>query len=100
MSTKPTSAIEERPVNVKIAGIGYKIFVEPETEVFVRNAAERLQQLLDELREEGIDNPHEAMMRVAFDGLVNKFRSEQQGQQLQQMLYKRIAQLDNVVTSA
>ncbi len=100
MSTLPTSAIEERPVNVKIAGISYKLLVEPDTEVFVRNAAERLQQLLDELKEEGIDNPGEAMMRIAFDGLVNKFRSDQQGQQLQQMLYKRIAQLDNVVTSA
>ncbi|WP_461098410.1 cell division protein ZapA [Spirosoma luteolum] len=87
------------PIRVKIAGLHYTIFVEPESEGFVRDAAVLLQTLLDEQASEGVQNPREAMMRVAFDGLVNKLRNEQQVQQLQQMLFKRITQLDRAVSS-
>ena len=90
--------MEELPIRVKIADRFYKLRVEPESEAVVREAAKLIQEQLKQYREEGINDTQEALAMVAFDCLVTKLKGERQMQRLQQMVFDKITQLDQVVT--
>ncbi|MGF7216409.1 cell division protein ZapA [Spirosoma lacussanchae] len=92
--------MEELPVRVKIADRTYKLFVEPESEAIVREAAKLIQEELKQYREMGINETQDALARIAFDCLVTKLRGERHMQRLQQMVFDKITQLDQVVTPA
>ncbi|MVM40984.1 cell division protein ZapA [Spirosoma sp. HMF3257] len=90
--------MEELPIRVKIADRTYKLYVEPEAEAVVREAAKLIQEELKQYREKGFAETQEALAMIAFDCLVTKLRGERQMQRLQQMVFDKITQLDQVVT--
>ncbi|AKD54322.1 cell division protein ZapA [Spirosoma radiotolerans] len=90
--------MEELPIRVKIADRFYKLAVEPESEAIVREAAKLIQDELKQYRERGLSDTQEALAMIAFDCLVTKLRGERQMQRLQQMVFDKITQLDQVVT--
>ena len=90
--------MEELPIRVKIADRPYKLYVEPESEAVVREAAKLIQDELKLYRERGFADTQEALAMIAFDCLVTKLRGERQMQRLQQMVFDKITQLDQVVT--
>lgn len=95
---EPTVVMEELPVRVKIADRYYKLFVEPESEAIVREAVKLIQEEFDRYRGTGVSDTQEALARVAFNCLVTKLRGDRQVQRLQQMVFDKITQLDQVVT--
>ncbi|GAB3888117.1 cell division protein ZapA [Spirosoma agri] len=92
--------MEELSIRVKIADRYYRLFVESESEAIVREAAKMLQDELKHYRELGISDTQDALARIAFDCLITKLRGERQVQRLQQMVFDKITQLDQVVTPA
>lgn len=90
--------MEELPIRVKIADRHYKLFVEPESEAIVREAVKLIQEEYDQYRGLGASDTQEALARVAFNCLVTKLRGDQQVQRLQQMVFDKVTQLDQVVT--
>lgn len=92
--------MEELSVRVKIADRHYKLFVEPDAEEVVREAAKLIQEELKNYREQGIADTQDALAMIAFDCLVTKLRGARQVQRLQQMVFDKITQLDQVVTPA
>jgi cell division protein ZapA len=90
--------MEELPIRVKIADRHYRLFVEPESEAVVREAAKLVQDELKRYRDMGISDTQDALARIAFDCLVTKLRGERQVQRLQQLVFDKITQLDQVVT--
>ncbi len=92
--------MEELPIRVKIADRPYNLFVEPESEAVVREAAKLIQEELKRFREAGITDTQDALARIAFNCLVTKLRGEKQVNRLQQMVFDKITQLDQVVTPA
>ena len=90
--------MEELPIRVKIADRHYKLFVEPESEAIVREAVKLIQEEYDQYRGLGASDTQEALARVAFNCLVTKLRGDRQVQRLQQMVFDKITQLDQVVT--
>lgn len=89
--------MEELPIRVKIADRHYKLFVEPESEAIVREAVKQIQEEYDLYKGMGVSDTQEALARVAFNCLVTKLRADQQVQRLQQMVFDKITQLDQVV---
>lgn len=85
-------------VNVKIADRPYRLTVEPESEAVVREAAKLIQEELNQYREQGHTDTQEALAMIAFDCLVTRLRGERKMQRLQQMVFDKITQLDQVVT--
>ncbi|GAB3693768.1 hypothetical protein GCM10027592_13940 [Spirosoma flavus] len=92
--------MEELPIRVQIADRSYNLFVEPEAEAVVRQAAKLIQDDLKKYREMGFKETQEALAMIAFDCLVNKLRGEKQMQRLQQMVFDKITQLDEAITPA
>jgi len=92
--------MEELSIRVKIADRYYKLFVEAESEAIVREAAKLIQDELKQYRDMGISDTQDALARIAFDCLITKLRGERQVQRLQQMVFDKITQLDQVVTPA
>lgn len=92
--------MEELSVRVKIADRSYTLFVEPESEAIVREAAKLIQEELKQYRQRGVKDTQEALAMVAFDCLITKLRGERQVQRLQQMVFDKITQLDQVITPA
>ncbi len=90
--------MEELPIRVKIADRYYRLLVEPESEAVVREAAKLIQEEFKRHRETGTSDAQEALAMIAFDCLVTKLRGERQVQRLQQMVFDKITQLDQVVT--
>ncbi len=92
--------MEELPIRIKIADRTYPLRVEPEAEAIVREVAKLIQEQLKQHRESGISDTQDALAMVAFDSLITKVRADQKMQRLQQTVYDRIAQLDQIVTPA
>ena len=92
--------MEELPIRVKIADRHYKLFVEPESEAVVREAVKLIQEEFERQKSMGNADTQEALARVAFTCLVTKLRGDRQVQRLQQMVFDKITQLDQVVTPA
>ncbi|MBC3786563.1 cell division protein ZapA [Spirosoma utsteinense] len=90
--------MEELPIRVKIADRHYKLFVEPESEAIVREAVKLIQEEFERYKNMGVNDTQEALARVAFNCLVTKLRGDRQLQRLQQMVFDKITQLDQVVT--
>lgn len=91
--------MEELPIRVKIADRHYKLFVEPESEAIVREAVKLIQEEYDRyMMGMGVSDAQEALAKVAFNCLVTKLRGDRQLQRLQQMVFDKITQLDQVVT--
>lgn len=90
--------MEELPIRVQIADRPYKLFVEPDSEAVVRQAAKLIQEELNNYREKGFKDTQEALAMIAFDCLVTKLRGEKQMQRLQQMVFDKITQLDKAVS--
>jgi len=92
--------MEELAVHVKIADRNYTLYVEPSSEVIVREAAKLIQDVLKEYRDMGVRDTQDALARIAFDCLVIKLKEERRVHRLQQMVYDKITHLDEVVTPA
>lgn len=92
--------MEELTVRIKIADRHYKLFVEPESEEIVREAARLIQEEINRYRKLGHTDTQEALAMIAFDCLVTKLRGARQVQRLQQMVFDKITQLDQAVTPA
>ncbi|QJW88826.1 cell division protein ZapA [Spirosoma taeanense] len=92
--------MEELSIRVKIADRFYPMTVESESEAIVREAAKLIQDQLKQYREMGVTDTQNALAMIAFDCLVNHLRGERKMQRLQQMVFDKITQLDQVVTSA
>lgn len=92
--------MEELPIRIKIADRFYTLLVEPESEAVVREVAKLIQDQLKQYREMGVSDTQDALARIAFDCLITKLRGERQVQRLQQMVFDKITQLDQVVTPA
>lgn len=89
--------MEELPIRIKIADRTYRLRVEPDSEAIVREAAKLIQEQIKQYREGGISDTQEALAMVAFDCLMDKLRGEQHTQRLQQMVFDKITQLDQVI---
>lgn len=90
--------MEELPIRIKIADRTYRLRVEPDSESIVREAAKLIQEQIKQYREGGISDTQEALAMVAFDCLMEKLRGEHTTQRLQQMVFDKITQLDQIVT--
>ncbi len=90
--------MEKLSVRLKIADRPYDLRVEPEAEAVVREAAKLIQLELKQIRESGVTDTQDALARIAFNCLVTKLRGDRQVQRLQQMVFDKITQLDQVVT--
>jgi cell division protein ZapA len=90
--------MEELPIRVKIADRHYKLFVEPDSEAIVREAVKLIQEEFEQHRGLGVSDTQEALARVAFNCLVAKLKGDRQVQRLQQMVFDKVTQLDQVVT--
>lgn len=88
--------MEELPIRVKIADRHYKLFVEPESEAIVREAVKLIQEEYE--RHVGVGDTQEALAMVAFNCLVAKLKADQRLQRLEQMVFDKIIQLDQVVS--
>jgi cell division protein ZapA (FtsZ GTPase activity inhibitor) len=93
--------MEELPIRVKIADRYYKLLVEPGSEAIVREAVKLIQEEYDRhMDPKRIIDTQEALAKVAFTCLVEKLKTDRQVQRLQQMVFDKITQLDQVVTPA
>ena len=92
--------MEELPIRIKIADRTYPLRVEPDSEAIVREIAKLIQEQLKQYRESGISDTQDALAMVAFDSLITKVRSEQKMQRLQQTVFDKITQLDQIATPA
>ena len=88
--------MEELPIRVKIADRHYKLFVEPDSEAIVREAVKLIQEEYE--RHMGVGDTQEALAKVAFSCLVTKLRGDRRLQRLEQMVFDKITQLDQVVS--
>ena len=89
--------MEELPIRVKIADRHYRLFVEPESEAIVREAVKLIQEEYDRNKSAGVSDTQEALAKVAFTCLVAKLKADRQVLRLQQMVFDKITQLDQVV---
>ena len=90
--------MEELSVHVKIAGVRYTLRVEPEEEPLARDAARQIQEKM-RLYKAMNASDQQALVMVAFHCMTTKISVERQLQRLQQMVFDKITQLDQVVTT-
>lgn len=90
----------ELSIRVKIADRTYPMTVDAELEVLIRDAAKQIQERLKWYRaEREITDTQDAMTMIAMDCLIEKLGEERRVQRLQQMVFDKITQLDQVVTT-
>ncbi|UFH56000.1 cell division protein ZapA [Spirosoma sp. KNUC1025] len=92
--------MEELSIRLKIADRTYPLRVESESEAIVREVGKLIQEQLKQYRDAGISDTQDALAMVAFDCLITKIRGEQKMQRLQQTVFDKITQLDQVVSPA
>jgi cell division protein ZapA len=91
--------MEELPIHVKIADRPYRLFVEPESESIVREAAKLIQEEYHKLQKAKIGDAQEVLAQIAFSCLITKLRGDRQIQGFRQEVFDKLTQVDKTISA-
>ena len=93
--------MEELSIKIKIAEREYPMKVKRDEEEKVRAAGKLINEKLKLYREQfGIDDKQDLLAMVAFDSVVQKQTSEEDHQEVDQTLFDKVSQLNQMVSQA
>jgi cell division protein ZapA len=93
--------MEELSIRIKIADREYPMKVKANDEEKVRVASRLINEKLKSYRDQfGIDDKQDLLAMVAFDSLVEKMSTEQNHQQIDQTVFDKVSQLNQLVSQS
>jgi cell division protein ZapA len=93
--------MEELSIKIKIADREYPMKVKRTDEERVRMAGKLINEKLKFYREQfGIDDRQDLLAMVAFDCLVDKMASEETQQAIDQTVFEKVSQLNQLVSQS
>ncbi|MBX2968419.1 MAG: cell division protein ZapA [Cyclobacteriaceae bacterium] len=93
--------MEELSIRIKIADREYPMKVKAHEEERVRSASRLINEKLKSYREQfGIDDKQDLLSMVAFDSVVEKMRSEENHQEIDQTVFEKVNQLNYLVSQS
>lgn len=93
--------MEELSIRIKIADREYPMKVKAHEEERVRSASRLINEKLKSYREQfGIDDKQDLLSMVAFDTVVEKMRSEENHQEIDQTVFEKVNQLNYLVSQS
>jgi cell division protein ZapA len=93
--------MEELSIRIKIADREYPMKVKAHEEERVRAASRLINDKLKSYREQfGIDDKQDLLSMVAFDCVVEKMRSEENHQEIDQTVFEKVNQLNYLVSQS
>jgi cell division protein ZapA len=93
--------MEELSIKIKIADREYPMKVKRTDEERVRMAGRLINEKLKSYREQfGIDDKQDLLAMVAFDCLIDKMTTEETHQVIDQTVFEKVNQLNQMVTQS
>jgi cell division protein ZapA len=93
--------MEELSIKIKIADREYPMKVKRADEERVRTAGKLINEKLKFYREQfGIDDKQDLLAMVAFDCLVDKMASDETQQVIDQTVFEKVSQLNQLVSQS
>ena len=93
--------MEELSIRIKIADREYPMKVKRADEERVRTAGKLINEKLKFYREQfGIDDKQDLLAMVAFDCLVDKMATEENRQVIDQSVFEKVSQLNQLVSES
>jgi cell division protein ZapA len=93
--------MEELSIKIKIADREYPMKVKRAEEERVRTAGKLINEKLKFYREQfGIDDKQDLLAMVAFDCLVDKMASDETQQVIDQTVFEKVSQLNQLVSQS
>ncbi|MCU0358396.1 MAG: cell division protein ZapA [Cyclobacteriaceae bacterium] len=93
--------MEELSIRIKIADREYPMKVKANDEEKVRVASRLINEKLKSYRDQfGIDDKQDLLAMVAFDSLVEKMSTEQNHQEIDQTVFDKVSQLNQLVSQS
>ena len=93
--------MEELSIRIKIADREYPMKVKRADEERVRTAGKLINEKLKFYREQfGIDDKQDLLAMVAFDCLVDKMATEETRQGIDQTVFEKVSQLNQLVSQS
>ncbi len=93
--------MEELSIRIKIADREYPMKVKANDEEKVRVASRLINEKLKSYRDQfGIDDKQDLLAMVAFDSLVEKMSTEQTHQEIDQTVFDKVSQLNQLVSQS
>ena len=93
--------MEELSIRIKIADREYPMKVKRADEERVRTAGKLINEKLKFYREQfGIDDKQDLLAMVAFDCLVDKMATEENRQVIDQTVFEKVSQLNQLVSQS
>ena len=93
--------MEELSIKIKIADREYPMKVKRADEERVRIAGKLINEKLKSYREQfGIDDKQDLLAMVAFDCIVDKMAVEETHQAIDQTVFEKVSQLNNLVSQS
>ena len=93
--------MEELSIKIKIADREYPMKVKRADEERVRTAGKLINEKLKFYREQfGIDDKQDLLAMVAFDCLVDKMASDETQQLVDQTVFEKVSQLNQLVSQS
>lgn len=93
--------MDELSIRIKIADREYPMKVKREDEERVRMASRLINEKLRTYREQfGIDDKQDLLAMVAFDCMVDKMTSEESHQVIDQTVFEKVNQLNQLVSQS
>lgn len=93
--------MEELSIKIKIADREYPMKVKRTDEERVRIAGKLINEKLKSYREQyGIDDKQDLLAMVAFDCIVDKMAAEETHQAIDQTVFEKVSQLNNLVSQS
>lgn len=93
--------MEELSIKIKIADREYPMKVKRSDEQRVRIAGKLINEKIKSYREQyGIDDKQDLLAMVAFDCIVDKMVAEETHQVIDQTVFEKVSQLNNLVSQS
>ncbi|MGC1241769.1 MAG: cell division protein ZapA [Chryseosolibacter sp.] len=93
--------MEELSIKIRIADREYPMKVRRKDEERVRTAGRLINEKLKSYREQlGIDDKQDLIAMVAFECLVDKMAAEETHQVIDQTVFEKVKQLNNLVSQS
>jgi cell division protein ZapA len=93
--------MEELSIRIKIADREYPMKVKASDEEKVRSASRLINEKLKSYKEQfGIDDRQDLLAMVAFDSLVEKMKTDETHQEIDQNVFEKVNQLNYLVSQS
>lgn len=93
--------MEDLSIRIKIADRDYPMKVKPADEEKVRNASRLINEKIKTYKEQfGIDDKQDLLAMVAFDSLVEKMKTDETHQEVDQTVVEKVNQLNYLVSQS